>query len=88
MYRVEYHREVFKDLDKIPDDAAEKIVKDIRALIRNPFPWGYKKLSGRLNAYRVRAGDYRIIYTIIQQENKIRIMRIRHRKDVYRHLEF
>jgi len=88
MYLIEYLRQVFKDLDKISNDAVQKTVKVIKQLSQNPFPWGYKKLSGRLNAYRIRTGDYRIIYLVSRQENKIRIMRIRHRQEVYRDLEF
>ncbi|OIN96550.1 hypothetical protein AUJ66_05905 [Candidatus Desantisbacteria bacterium CG1_02_38_46] len=88
MYKIEYHKQVFKDLDKIPNDIVEKIAKVIKELLDNPFPWRHKKLSGKLNTYRVRVGEYRIIYIISQQENKIRIMRVRHRKDIYRHMDF
>ncbi len=88
MFRIEYHKQVFKDLDKIPDDSAKKIVEEIKELVRNPFPSGYKKLSGKLNAYRIRTGDYRIIYIVDLHGNKIRIMRARHRKDVYQNLDF
>jgi mRNA interferase RelE/StbE len=88
MYRIEHHRQVFKDLDKIPDDITERIAKVIKEFARNPLPWGYKKLSGKLNAYRIRIGEYRVIYILNQRENSIRIMRIRHRQDVYRRLDF
>ena len=88
MFRIEYHKQVFKDLDKIPDDYVEKIVEEIRALACNPFPSGYKKLSGKFNAYRIRIGDYRIIYIVDLHGNKIRIMRARHRKDIYQNLNF
>jgi mRNA interferase RelE/StbE len=88
MYEIEYHRQIFKDLDKIPGNFAEKIIKVIKELAGEPFPWGYKKISGKLNAYRVRVGDYRVIYIVSQQENKIRIIRVRHRKDVYHRIDF
>ena len=87
MYKIEYHGQVFKDLDKIPNDVVEKIAKIIKQLSVNPFPWNYKKLSGKLNAYRIKVGDYRIIYIVIQGEKQIKIIRVRYRKDVYRDLK-
>lgn len=86
MYEIKYHREVLKDLGKVPNNIVERIGKIIKDLVNNPLPWGHKKLSGKLNAYRIRVGDYRIVYIIDSEENQIKIMRVRHRKEVYRGL--
>lgn len=87
MYEIKYHREVFKDLDKVPDDIVKRVAGIIKELSSNPFPANCKKISGKLNAYRLKMGDYRVIYTVSHQENQIKIFRVRHRKDVYRNLK-
>jgi len=53
-------------------------------LAENPFPHGVGKLSGSEHAYRVRLGDYRIVYEVVTESKLIEIQRVRHRKDVYR----
>jgi mRNA interferase RelE/StbE len=53
-------------------------------LAENLFPHGVEKLSGSEHAYRVRLGDYRIVYEVVTESKLIEIQRVRHRKDVYR----
>jgi mRNA interferase RelE/StbE len=65
-----------------PFDMAVK--RHIDALENNPRPVGVKKLAGAKDGYRVRAGDYRILYTIDDRRKVITIFRIRHRREVYR----
>ncbi len=86
MYRLCYEKRVFKDLDKIPNNFVEKIITAVKELSRNPLPRLSKKLSGKENVYRLRAGDYRIIYRVAHQAKEIAIILIRHRRDVYRSL--
>ena len=71
-----------KQLDKLSDKIAEPIINTISALEKNPRPSGCKKLKGR-DGYRVRSGNYRIIYDIIDKQLIIDIITIAHRKDVY-----
>ena len=71
-----------KQLDKLSDNIAEPILRTIAELETNPRPSGYKKLKGR-EGYRVRAGNYRIIYEIFDKELVIDIIAVAHRKDVY-----
>jgi mRNA interferase RelE/StbE len=63
------------------------IQKDLIALIESlsdvPRPLGCKKLKGRQNQYRVRSGDYRIIYTIEDMSLIVRVIKVGHRRDVY-----
>ncbi len=69
--------------DKLPERDWAKVAKSINELITNPHPKGYKKLKGAENFYRIRCGDYRIIYTIAEAVLIITVIRIAHRKDAY-----
>lgn len=84
MYRILYEKRVCKDLDKISDSDVIRIIRVFNQLSVNPILVNTKKLSGKPGLYRVRQGDYRIIYTIDHINKKIRIMLVRHRKDSYR----
>jgi mRNA interferase RelE/StbE len=86
MYRIVYEKKVCKDLDKIPDSDVIKILKVFSALSINPVPPGAKKLSGKSGFYRVRQGDYRIVYNIGRDESIIKIILVCHRKSAYRNL--
>ena len=86
MYQVLYEKRVLKDLDKIPNQDVERIFNAFEALSSNPYPQGSKKLSGKLNLYRVRQGNYRIVYSVVHEEKEIRIIFVRHRKEAYRDL--
>lgn len=71
-----------KQLDKLTDNIAEPIFNSIKNLTSNPRPKGYKKLKGR-DGYRIRIGNYRIIYNIIDKQLIIDVITIGHRKEVY-----
>lgn len=71
-----------KQLDKLPDNVSESLLVVIQSLAENPRPSGCKKLKGR-EGYRVRKGDYRIIYDIFDTVLVIEIIGLGHRKDVY-----
>jgi len=86
MYRVIYEKRVCKDLDKIPSIDVIKILKVFDELSINPIFPGTKKLTAKSSLYRVRQGDYRIVYTISHRDKEVRIILVRHRKDVYRGL--
>ena len=86
MYQVLYEKNVLKDLDKIPNQDVERILVVFKILSSNPYPQGSKKLSGKLNLYRIRQGSYRIVYTVAHKEKEIKIILVRHRKEAYRYL--
>ena len=86
MYQITYARSIQKDLDKVPNADAEKVRQAVKALAHNPMPYGYKKLIGGSGLYRIKEGDYRIVYTFSSDEKKIWITRVGHRKESYRHL--
>lgn len=71
-----------KQLDKLSNNIAKPILKAIADLEINPRPQGCKKLSGR-EGYRIRTGNYRIIYNIIDNELIVNVITLGHRKDVY-----
>ena len=72
-----------KELDRIPEPIFSKIKEKIEGLGRNPQPASAKRLT-TWPGFRIRVGDYRLLYEIDKKRNKIIIYRIRHRKDVYR----
>ncbi|MDQ6631545.1 MAG: type II toxin-antitoxin system RelE/ParE family toxin [Verrucomicrobiota bacterium] len=83
-FRIEWPKSTKKDLRKLPPHEVVRIVAEVDLLAEKPFPHGVEKLSGFENAYRIRVGNYRIIYEVFVDAKLIEIQRIRHRKDVYR----
>jgi len=84
-YRVVLKPAAAKDVDRIDRRAdRDRISMRIRALATNPRPYGSEKLSGLETTYRVRQGDYRIVYDIDDATATVLVLKVRHRKDVYR----
>jgi len=83
-YKIIWKKSVKKELRNIHKDYIPQIFASVEKLTKNPFPPGVKKLSGSENTYRVKVADYRIIYEIEQKRLIIQIIRVRHRKDVYK----
>jgi len=83
MYEILLTSIAVKDYNKIPQKEVKKINKAIDELADDPRPHGYKKLKGR-QGYRVRAGNYRIIYEINDKVLTVLVIRIRDRKEVYK----
>jgi mRNA interferase RelE/StbE len=83
-YSVALKKSAQKTLSGLPAPVVESITRIIDSLIENPRPSGCKKMVGSDNAYRVRSGDYRIIYSVFNVELIIEVIKIGHRKDVYR----
>ncbi len=82
-YKIKIKPSAAKELEKIPPKDVKKIVKKINALSNNPRPPGCEKLSGQ-ERYRVRQGSYRIIYSIADNILIVFVVKIGHRKDVYK----
>lgn len=83
MYNIVIKKKAFKVLKNLAADAVNKIYAKIEKLKRTPRPRGCKKLSGKRNLFRVRVGDYRIIYTIDDKEQLVIVLIIGQRKDIY-----
>ena len=84
MFEVLLERAAEKDLSRLPLRIHDRIVDVLAALGRNPRPPGSKKLVGSSNDWRVRVGDYRVLYEITDAIRVVRVYRVRHRRDAYR----
>ncbi len=83
-YQLTYKKSVDKDLRKLTVTIRGQIIKKIQALSTEPHPGGSTKLRGSTDLYRLRHADYRIIYQIKGNELVILIVKVGHRKEVYR----
>jgi mRNA interferase RelE/StbE len=83
-YRVLFKTSADRSLKKLPDNIQRRIVAEVEMLARNPRPEGVIKLTGVENLWRIRIGDYRVVYEIHDDRLIILVMRVAHRKDVYR----
>ena len=82
-YNILLTKSAAKELESAPPKDRQRIVTKIGALAGNPRPMGAEKLSGD-DKYRIRQGDYRILYEIIDEELIVTVVRIGHRREVYR----
>lgn len=83
-FSLQWRNSTKKDLRSIPNQEVERIVTVVTQLASEPFPQGSQKLAGAERTYRIRVGDYRVIYEVYTVARMIEIQRVRHRKDVYR----
>ncbi len=83
-YDIQIARNVLKALKTLPTIDVKKIIATIQALALDPFPNGCRKITGEKATYRVRQGSYRVIYEIEDEKLRILILKIGHRKDVYK----
>jgi len=84
-YSLEIRRSAARELEGIePRDRRLKIIERIRALADEPHPHGAQKLAGSKNAYRIRHGDYRVLYEVVEVARRIVVVKIGHRREVYR----
>jgi mRNA interferase RelE/StbE len=82
-YKVHFKASVERDFTMIPKKDLKKILKRIDGLAENPRPLGCEKLTGQ-ERYRLRQGQYRIIYSIQDDELIVWVVKVGHRKDIYR----
>jgi mRNA interferase RelE/StbE len=83
-YSVEIARRAIKSIAKLPRQEQQRIRAAIDLLADDPRPPGCVALSGDDSAYRVRVGDYRIVYEVFDKRLVIQVVRVGHRRDVYR----
>ena len=84
MYRVLLERAAEKDLARLSSEIHARVIAAIQALATNPRPSGCRKLAGSKHDWRIRVGDYRVVYEIADQIRIVRVNRVRHRREVYR----
>ena len=82
-YRITIKKSAAKELEALPKKDLQRIIKRIQTLAQNLRPDGSQKLSGK-EQYRVRQGDYRIVYSIEDKDSLVDIFKIGHRREIYR----
>ena len=86
MYQVKVAEDAAKFIRNQDKHIQRQIINNIRALAENPRPQDYKKLQGYKELYRIPSGNYRIVYNIREKTLLVFVVRVAHRKDIYRHL--
>lgn len=82
-YTIRFKNSALKELRKLPKNFSKQVAIDINGLVNNPRPNGHKKLKGNENLYRIRSGNYRVVYQIQDKVLIVLVVRIGNRKDVY-----
>jgi mRNA interferase RelE/StbE len=82
-YRVTLKSSAEKEFFRLPEPVSARIFPKIIELGTDPRPVGCKKLRGGRDAWRIRIGDYRVIYAINDEEKRVKVTRIAHRREVY-----
>jgi mRNA interferase RelE/StbE len=83
MYRVIVERSAEKDLRRLPLDLRFRVADALRSLANDPRPVGSRKLAETKHDWRIRVGDYRVIYEIADSIRVVRVYRVRHRREAY-----
>ena len=84
LFEIHWRHSTKKDLRHIPRDDVSRIIAAAAKLADEPLPHGSEKLAGSDHTYRIRVGDYRVVYELLRVASAVEIQRVRHRKDVYR----
>jgi mRNA interferase RelE/StbE len=84
VHDVLIERTAERDLKSLPTAVFDRLLPRIKALADNPRPAGCHKLAGSKNDWRIRIGDYRVVYEIDDFRKQVKIFRVRHRREVYR----
>jgi mRNA interferase RelE/StbE len=82
-YSVEVKPAARKELEALPDKMLARVVRKLESLANNPRPAGCKKLKGYKDQWRVRVGDWRVVYIIDDVARLVSVTRIAHRREVY-----
>ena len=83
-YRIEFKPLALRQLEKLPRDVQKRLAGKIESLRDDPFPPGCKKMEGLPDAWRIRTGDYRVVYQVHRGILLVLVLTVGHRKDVYR----
>ncbi len=84
-YRLQIKRSAVKELETVPQKSdRQRLVSRIHALSTEPRPPGCEKLSGYSDRYRIRQGDYRVVYSVDDAERIVLVVKIGYRREVYR----
>ena len=84
MYEIFIERTAEKDIKNLPLGVSHRVIPAIKSLSLTPRPSECCKISGSKNLWRIRIGDYRVLYEVDDKAASIKIMRVKHRKEAYR----
>jgi mRNA interferase RelE/StbE len=82
-YRVVLARSAERDLSGLAEATQDRLIRAVDALASNPRPSGVKKLRGTRTLWRIRVGDYRVIYSVDDGKRLVDISHVRHRREAY-----
>ena len=82
-YNIEWKHSAARELRKLPREAVLRILQAIEQLATQPYPPGVRKLVGSEHTYRIRVGDYRVVYNVVSSTLIIQIIRVGHRREIY-----
>lgn len=83
-FKLQWRSSAYQDLENIDKKEIPRILKKVENLTNNPFPHGFCKLKDSTKSYRIRVGNYRVIYQVEKEIITVIIVAVRHRKDVYK----
>lgn len=83
-YTVVFARSARKELQSLDPPVALRVLKRIETLVTNPRPAGTTKLEGAIDLWRIRIGEWRVVYRIADREKLVDIVAVRHRREAYR----
>jgi mRNA interferase RelE/StbE len=83
-YLITLTRSARKELERLNEPLVSRVFSKIEELAEDPRPAECRKLAGKENLWRIRVGDYRVVYSVFDSEQRIDIVMVRHRKEVYR----
>ena len=83
-FSIQWRNSTRKDIRSLPRQEVARVVEAVGELAKDPLPHGSHKLAGSERTYRLRVGDYRVVYEVFSDARIVEVQRVRHRKDVYR----
>lgn len=83
-YKIQWKQSAKKELKKLDKQTIRRILQAVEKLANNPYAKGCKKLAGSKSVYRIRIGDYRVVYDIQSSTITIEIIKVGHRREIYR----
>jgi mRNA interferase RelE/StbE len=83
-YAVVFARSARKELQNLDPQVARRILKQVEALVTDPRPSGVVKLEGATDLWRIRVGQWRVVYRVSDRERLVDVIAVRHRSDAYR----
>lgn len=83
-FDLRWKRSAIKELRDLPHEVIPKIHSAVDSLVSNPLPPHSKKLTGSTDSYRIRVGDYRIVYSVYKDILVIEVVRVGHRQRIYK----